>query len=624
MVLGAYAQALVAGKRVAVLGDSSTGLGTQLAEASGRRVHVYDPDPRRTAASLGRVRDVSSSAVSYAVLDQEAELRREAFDVVVVPDLGAFSSRARAIRHAATLVTAVGLVIVASRNPDALDANANANANDARDRARGAKPLQPSSGASPGLSYLDFYDLVTADLPTVRMLGQAPFLGYTVADFAAEGEPAVTIDTSLVEHTEEPQWFIAVASKRPVKVDPYTLVQVPLQDALGWLDLGSAEAARPGLEAELEEARKRSAALSAELERGRERQKRDAELSEQRRVAAAAAAAKATEVERQLARSAQHEAELGRTLREVEAREVDLEAALTASVEREAELEEALSAARAAQPAEPPRPAEPDAATPVPSTTVRGYEFQLAELRKSLFAARNERDLAREAALELPALRAELEQTARAWREAEGRAAELEEALCDPEVAAAQAREISALEQGLRERGQRVTELESELREAKKVGQELVRELGRARPVAAADVDRTSGGESPALSDTASATPGWSSPAAPGGVGTAAPNASDSPQTPGQLGQTVDAQQLELIVQKCSAFQADLEAARWTIASLRQQLEESKVPQEVPDHQKLEEALRAAQLELARLRAGVNEPPGSSEPPASPKPSEQR
>ena len=46
----------------------------------------------------------------------------------------------------------------------------------------------PNPDRNPGalLTYYELYDLVSLQFPVVRMLGQAPFRGYTIADFAPD------------------------------------------------------------------------------------------------------------------------------------------------------------------------------------------------------------------------------------------------------------------------------------------------------------------------------------------------------------------------------------------------------------------------------------------------------
>ena len=72
-VLGAYLGELVESKRAALLGDGGTALPSALAEASGRRVHVFDPDAEQTAAAIARSRGGSGNGnVRYALFENDA------------------------------------------------------------------------------------------------------------------------------------------------------------------------------------------------------------------------------------------------------------------------------------------------------------------------------------------------------------------------------------------------------------------------------------------------------------------------------------------------------------------------------------------------------------------------
>ncbi|MBW2529186.1 MAG: class I SAM-dependent methyltransferase, partial [Deltaproteobacteria bacterium] len=248
-VLGAFCEALAAGKRVAVVGDSSTGLAASLAPSAGRRLYAFDPDPRRTAENVARSPQRGASRVSYVVLDDDLDAHAGAFDLVVIPDLAEHGEPETILRQACGLLCRRGVVVVASPNPRAV-------------------------GVSGGLGYYELYDALAGEMETVQTLGQAAFVGFTIADFAAEGDPAVTIDSSLCEASEEPHWFVLVGSQGPVEVDPYTLIQVPTAAGLGWLTTSAPVADEPADEVELVQARQQLADMTAEIDELREQRRR--------------------------------------------------------------------------------------------------------------------------------------------------------------------------------------------------------------------------------------------------------------------------------------------------------------------------------------------------------------
>ena len=81
---------------------------------------------------------------------------------------------------------------------------------------------------SSALGYYELYDAVSAEFAEVRMLGQTPFVGYAVVDFAPDDEPEVSIDSGLVPGgAEEPEWFVALASRDPQENESFAIVQLP-------------------------------------------------------------------------------------------------------------------------------------------------------------------------------------------------------------------------------------------------------------------------------------------------------------------------------------------------------------------------------------------------------------
>ncbi len=83
------------------------------------------------------------------------------------------------------------------------------------------------------LDYYSLYDIVREEFPIVRMLGQMPFVGYTMAELAPLDEPEPTLDAGFVPGgTEEPEWFVAVAGAQPFEVDSFTVVQIPVAEVL--------------------------------------------------------------------------------------------------------------------------------------------------------------------------------------------------------------------------------------------------------------------------------------------------------------------------------------------------------------------------------------------------------
>lgn len=613
-VLGAWCATLATGKRIAVVGDAEPAFAEMLAEQSRRRVHVFDTDRQRVAARTAQ----STSKVTYSVYDDDVD---GSFDLVLIPQLESLRNPSDVIATAERWLSGSGVVVASAAGETAGD----------------------------GIGYYDLYDLFAERFETVRMVGQAPFLAYSLADFAAEAEPEITIDTSLMSTTEEPERFIAVASNASVAVDPYTVIAVPAAVARTWM----AHAAS-GDTAELAQARLEVSVLSAELEKLRERQERDTQAAKDRKAAATQLSARVAELEAALEQAtaqleskasdatghvAELERRLGRAERdahraatqherdiaeledshqedvdrtferiaELEAEAEALEAAHaqalvdaaqraraeatakaqeqaavlaaahareiarleaaakakeTASHEAAAKAKEAAaleSTARALEAAtkakeaaaheaaakvkETTRAKVPDADESTSPTVVRAFEFQIAELKKALAEARTEGYQARKA-LDAAQSNAAAEAPQRARPEQS-----------DEQAEQAHAEEIDAYELRLKEQGARAKELQAQLTEAQRVGRELVAQLSptdRVRPMPNGDASR----------------------------------------------------QLEALSQRCSQHEANLQAAEWKIADLTQQLaqQDATASGAGDSSHELEEALRAAQREIAQLR----------------------
>ena len=211
-----------------------------------------------------------------------------------------------------------------------------------------------------------------------------------------------------------------------------------------------------------------------------------------------------------------------------------------------------------------------------------GYEFQLEELRRAVAEARSEVIRLRPEGQRAEQLSATLRE-----RDAEIRRhrAALKDAQREANDAAsdeAAARDIDTLEQRLRERGQRIADLEAHLRDAQRAGRELVEELNRPTE----------------------------QPEPPPAVTTTRPDdVGESERVARQPGSDESASEdLELnahlltLTQRCSRCEADLQAAEWKITALESELAAHAADSEESPDAQLEQALRAAQEELATLR----------------------
>jgi hypothetical protein len=427
-VLAAFVESLVEGRRAVVLGSALSPTPRLLLDRGARLVHVCDPAPLRVAEALRRP-NVPGLTLS-TLNDDEIAAREGAVDFVLVEHLGAFDARS-VVEKAKRLLAVRGVAMFVTPNREA------------------RRPLLPvSEPAAAPLDYYALYDLVKAEFEVVRMLGQAPFVGYAVVDFAPEGEPEPVVDSDFVPRgSEEPELFVALAARYRPNLPGHALVQLPLESVL----LHAAPAERP--------ARPERATPPPELVRKLEQQETWIRELEAR---AATADERADLAEDELD-----------TLRERLANEE------SAASKHAAEAAEEL--ARAAR--------EAEAAARRAESTAREAE---AAARKAASTAREAETAALAQVAELTAeLEREREETQSARRERDGFAtrirdleAELEEkvsalAALDSEGPAEHAHELAALEERLSERGHEVRRLERDLAEAERLGKELVAEVRR-------------------------------------------------------------------------------------------------------------------------------------------------
>jgi hypothetical protein len=214
LVLGVYGEELANGARAAIFGSSTLGLAEELVLRGARLVHVYDTDAGRVAEATAQRHDRS---IFYGALPDSGDVgvRDGAFDFVVVPDLSFAADKAALLALVRRVLSPSGAALIASPN------------------AESTAPLIVVPETGPALGYYELYEAVAEHFTHVRMLGQAPFVGYAVAEFSVE-DPEPTIDTSLAESEgKEPDWFVVLASDRTVRLDPFALIELPKEARSG-------------------------------------------------------------------------------------------------------------------------------------------------------------------------------------------------------------------------------------------------------------------------------------------------------------------------------------------------------------------------------------------------------
>ncbi|HTJ83866.1 MAG TPA: methyltransferase domain-containing protein, partial [Polyangiaceae bacterium] len=586
----------------AVLGAATSPLADMLLERGARLVHVYDADAGRVAEASARRAGAKSSASRPVIAHFESELgvRDGAFDAVIVSDLSEWPEAEQVVKTVRRLLSPAGVAFFSSPNPEA-------------ERFL----LPPSAEAENALGYYDLYDAVSLQFSEVRMLGQAPFVGYSIVDFSEE-DPEVAVDTSIVDEPEAPEWYVAVAGERlPVGIG-YALVELPLAgiaDAMASepvtlrggekrdrrtipserdLALTEAEARiavlvteNDRLREELTQARRAERSLeqasmrAAELDRELETVKRrlsDAErdVSMRERAGAERGEARVREAEQRADALAKGRAELESRVAETESRARAAERRVADAEGRATDLESRAKTADARANAADARRKELEAKVAAASDTLKDLETKLAAERR----ARGEAELT------VSKLSAEIEAAAaRAKQRAD-----------DASTQADLEAEIKKLEGVLRERGHEINRLKRDIGVAEQLGKELLFELEEARALG-------SGGPS-----------GGSAFGAGGGTGvgggvTGSGQSLSAAATPG-----LDAAAAEVLAERAARAEADVVATEWRIAQLERELARRGGGADVASRREreLERALVLAQRELAEARSrGEVEPDAS-------------
>jgi hypothetical protein len=215
IAIAAFAERQIEGRRVLLFGSATQSLWAKALERGARLVHVCDPDPVRLSEAAARN---TSPLVSFAPLSSQASLalRDGAFDLGIVDNIAALGDMPSVLRLLRRALSPRGLAFIAAPNPDV-----------------GESLLPDVAAPRHALNYYSLYDLVRAEFRIVRMLGQMPFVGYTVAELAPIDNPEPTLDAGFVPGgTEEPEWFVAAASAHPFDLESFTVVQVPVSEVL--------------------------------------------------------------------------------------------------------------------------------------------------------------------------------------------------------------------------------------------------------------------------------------------------------------------------------------------------------------------------------------------------------
>jgi chromosome segregation ATPase len=278
LTLSVYLEEMARDRRVLWVGTPSSGAPERIAH-NARAVLALDPTGRASRGRFGRLRvsTLRSGPLSF---------QRGSFDLAVVSnvadlDRDELGARMDELQDA---VGADGVLVVAT-----------AHGQDVGD-----------------LGYEAFYELLADRFPVVRMVGQAPFYGYAVADLEPEDREEVLVDGTLAagahedEQAQQPvERFVAVCAHHPAHVAAYAVLQVPAE---AWSEARPAWAA-PSAQPTQREGSREQAQLEQQLEQQRQQTEQATEQAGelQRRL---------EEQEERAQQAHEHAEELERTLHE--------------------------------------------------------------------------------------------------------------------------------------------------------------------------------------------------------------------------------------------------------------------------------------------------------------------
>ena len=210
-----YLEPLLPGKDVLVVAGGDPEDAAKFLARLGVRsaAHAQPPEraplPSDMAALRGRAEARSSErrGLSY---------RDGAFDVVFVPEVADLPDPGLLFQEVSRVLQPGGVLLAATRNASCLSPIA----------------VPPEGGHAEVWTYSRLRALLATFFPTVRMVGQGPFLGYTFVEYDPRAIPDVRLDTTLLEgRGEDPEFFIGVCTRaRAAELPLPALFQVPLQE----------------------------------------------------------------------------------------------------------------------------------------------------------------------------------------------------------------------------------------------------------------------------------------------------------------------------------------------------------------------------------------------------------
>ena len=222
-----YIEDLLEGARVLEVGCGS-GAGAHF--LARRALQVISIDPSTSALDNSRYAYSQPNLTFMRTEPANFQIKDHSFDLVLVPELKRFSTWGAFMPEVRRVLKPEGKALFAVTNGD-----------------QGAE----------GMALAEFEEYLSHTFAHLRLMGEIPFDGITVADFNPEGEVAPLLDCSLVPEDVAPKTYLAICCGEPLASLGYGVLQVP----------GREDGEASQLQAELDQTRKELAELQQRKER---------------------------------------------------------------------------------------------------------------------------------------------------------------------------------------------------------------------------------------------------------------------------------------------------------------------------------------------------------------------
>ena len=192
-----YIEDLLEGQRVLEVGCGSGAGAHYLAR---RALQVISIDPSAAALDNSRYAYSQPNLTFMRTEPANFQLKDNSFDMVLVPELKRFSTWGAFMPEVRRVLKPGGRALFAVANGDQ---------------------------GTEGMALAEFEEYLNDTFPNIRLMGEIPFSGVTVADFNPDGEVSPLLDCSLVPEDEPPITYVALCSAGPMDSLGYGVLQVP-------------------------------------------------------------------------------------------------------------------------------------------------------------------------------------------------------------------------------------------------------------------------------------------------------------------------------------------------------------------------------------------------------------